>query len=211
VRAFLIAMVVGAAFASAAYANSCSNVVTLGSYDRSGLIESQYGISAVGTFRIAEEEDEAKQPNFNLAFIDCEKQFDDAGKASLECKVTEAVLQADKGKPDTDDPNCTLDLITSEYPMKELQKGILVGMEQFASAICFNTTLTIDTNTKRVYLSFTRTKDADKADKTFPGICRLPRTQVLMNCTGWPRIRKGGQAPPRFCDFSSSSDKVGAH
>lgn len=49
-------------YASAAFANSCSNVVTLGTYDRSGLIESEYGISAVGTFRIADEEDENKQP-----------------------------------------------------------------------------------------------------------------------------------------------------
>jgi hypothetical protein len=209
---FIASLLAVFGYASAAYANSCSNVVTLGSYDQSGLIESEYGISAVGTFRVAEEEDEAKQPNFNLAFIDCQKQSDDMGRVSLECKVTEAVVQADKGKPDTDNPNCTLDVIASEYSMKELQKGILVGMEQFASAICFNTTLTIDRNTKRVYLSFTRTKDADKADKTFPGICRLPRTQVLMNCTGWPRIRKQGQTlPPRYCDFSSSSDKVGAH
>jgi hypothetical protein len=33
-----------------------------------------------------------------------------------------------------------------------------------------------------------------------------PRTEVLMNCTGWARSRKGG-GPPRYCDFSSSSDK----
>ena len=55
-------------YTSAAWANSCSNVDAFSSYDRSGLNESEYGISAVGTFRIAGEEDESKQPNFNLAF-----------------------------------------------------------------------------------------------------------------------------------------------
>ena len=96
--------------------------------------------------------------------------------------------------------------------MKELQKGVLTGMET-SSSLCYNTMLTIDRNTKRVYMSFTRTKEADNADKIRPGSCTLPRTQVLMNCTGWPRIRKNKQAgaqgrtPPRYCDFSSSSDK----
>jgi hypothetical protein len=173
------------------------------------MIESDYGISAVGTFRIAGEEDEDKQPDFNLAFIDCEKQSDDMGRVKLECKVTKAVVQADKGKPDTDKPNCSLDLDTSEYSMKELQKGILIGMEPLGSTTCYNTTLTIDRNTKRVYLSFTRTQSAHKYDKIMSGACGKapPRTQVLMNCTAWPRIRKGGQVPPRYCDFSSSSDK----
>src|SRR5450759_2537882 len=36
----------------------------------------------------------------------------------------------------------------------------------------------------------------------------LSVTQVLMNCTAWPRIRKGQkQTLVRYCDFSSSSDK----
>jgi hypothetical protein len=65
--------------------------------------------------------------------------------------------------------------------MRELQKGILVGMEP-SSGMYFNTTITIDRNTKRVYRSFTRAKEADDADKFLPGICNLPRTQVLMNC-----------------------------
>ena len=56
------------------------------------------------------------------------------------------------------------------------------------------------------YLSFTRTKYADNYDKIKPGTCGVPhRTEVLMNCTSWARSRKGG--PPRFCDFSGSSDK----
>src|SRR6185437_5934944 len=51
--------------------NSCSNVDAFSSYDQSGLQESSYGISAVGTFRIAGEENEHKQPMFNLAKVDC--------------------------------------------------------------------------------------------------------------------------------------------
>lgn len=195
-------------YTSMAYANSCANVDAFSSYDQSGLVESEDGISAVGTFRIAGEEDESKQPNFNLAFIECEKQSDDMGKVSLECKVTKAVVWADKGKPDTDNPNCSLDLDTSEFSMKELQKGVLIGMEPFASTSCYNTTLTVDRNTKRVYLSFSRTQYADNYEKIMPKVCGSPpRTEVLMNCTAWPRTRKQGQAPPRYCDFSSSSDK----
>lgn len=196
-------------YASAAFANSCSNVVVLGTYDQSGLVETDYGISAVGTFRIAGEEDESKQADFNLSFIGCEKQADDMGKVSLECKLTMSVLQADKGKPDTDNPNCFLDFEAFEYSMKELQKGILIGMEPLGSTTCYNTTLTIDRNTKRVYLSFTRTEYADNYEKIMPKICGSPpRTRVLMNCTSWPRVRKLGQAPPRYCDFSSSNDKI---
>jgi len=194
-------------FASDAPANSCANVVAMGSFDESGLRESDFGIYAAGTFRIVEEGDEGKQPMFNLAMVNCEKQLDDAGKASLECKVTKAVVWANSGKPDTDNPNCSLDLDSSAYSMRELQKGILVGIEVSTSA-CYNTTLTIDRNTKRVYLSSMRTKEADNYDKTRPGACGVqPRTQVLMNCTGWARSRKQGQTPPRYCDFSSASDK----
>jgi len=94
--------------------------------------------------------------------------------------------------------------------MKELQKGVLTGMELESSA-CFNTILTIDRNTKRVYQSYTKTKDADHYDQIRSGTCGiLPRTQVLMNCTAWPGIRankRGQSTPPRYCDFSSSSDK----
>jgi hypothetical protein len=193
--------------ASTADANSCSNVDTFSSYDESGLRESDYGISATGTFRIENQADESKQPMFNLAMMSCEKQADDTGNATgLECKITKAVVSASSGKPDTDKPNCSLDLDASSYSMKQLQKNIFVGFEDSTS--CFNSTLTIDRNTKRVYLSFTRTKFADNYEKIKPGICgALPPTEVLMNCTAWPRMRKGGAAPPRYCDFSSSSDK----
>jgi hypothetical protein len=206
IRCAIIASLLGIlGCASAARANSCDNVVSFGSFDESGLRESQFGIYAAGTFRIAGEADESKQPNFNLSMVNCENQSDDSGRASLECKVTQALVWASAGKPDTDNPNCSLDLDTSSYSMKELQKGTLTGIAETSG--CFNTLLTIDRNTKRVYLSFTRTKSADNYDKIKPGTCgALPRTEVLMNCTGWARSRKGG-GPPRYCDFSSSSDK----
>jgi hypothetical protein len=197
-------------YASTACANSCANVDVIGAFDESGLRESDFGINAFGTFRIAGEADEGKQPNFNLAVVNCEKQRDDKGRVSLECTLMQAMVWAKKDKPNTDEPNCSLDLNSSTYSMKELQKGVLTGIE-ISSSLCYNTMLTIDRNTKRVYMSFTRTKEADNADKTMPGICgTLPRTQVLMNCTGWPRIRnlrKEARTPPRYCDFSSSSDK----
>jgi hypothetical protein len=133
-----------------------------------------------------------------------------ADKPSLECKVNKASAYASEGKPDTDNPNCSLDLESSSYSMKQLQKGVLSGFGELSA--CWNSLLTIDRNTKRVYMSFTRTKSADNFDKTRPGTCgALPRTEVLMNCTGWARSRKVGAAaaaaPPRYCDFSSSSDK----
>jgi hypothetical protein len=209
IRSALIASLLGVfSWTGAAYAaNSCANVDTFSSYDESGLHESDFGIYAVGTFRIAEEQDEGKQPMFNLTKVNCENQFDDKGKATgLECKVTKAVMWANPAKPDTDKPNCSLDVDVSDFSMKELQRGVLTGME--TSTGCYNTMLTIDRNAKRMYLSFTRTQYADKYDKTRAGTCgAIPRTEVLMNCTAWPRMRKQGQTPPRYCDFSSSSDK----
>lgn len=96
-----------------ACANSCANVEAFSSFDESGLRESEFGIYAAGTFRIEGEGDEGKQPMFNLATINCEKQPDDMGKVSLECKVTRAVVWARSGKPDPDNPNCSLDLDSS--------------------------------------------------------------------------------------------------
>jgi hypothetical protein len=93
--------------------------------------------------------------------------------------------------------------------MKELQTGVLSGMEPVGSSNCYDTTLTIDRNTKRIYLSFARTKYADNYERrTVPGACgALPRMQVLMNCTAWPKIRTKDRTPPRYCDFSSNDDK----
>jgi hypothetical protein len=187
-------------------ANSCANLDIIGTYDRSGLQESDFGISAVGTFRIENEPDENVQPNFNLSTIDCSKQTDELGGSSLVCKVAQAITWARDEKPNADSPNCSLDIDTSEYSMKQLQKGVLIGASDSTS--CFNTMLTIDRNTKRVYLSFTRTQYADNYDKIKSGTCgKLPRTEVLMNCTGWAKSRKQGNTPPRYCDFSGSGDK----
>jgi len=144
---------------------------------------------------------------FNLAHVNCEKRPDEIGRVSLECKVMKAVVWATSDKPDPNKPNCSLDLDSSTYSMKELQRGVLTGMDEFATG-CFNTILTIDKNTQRIWMSFTRTRYADNYDKIKPGTCGpLPRTQVLMNCTGWPKIRKQGPTPPRYCDFSSSGAK----
>jgi hypothetical protein len=200
---FIVGLLV--VYAGSASANSCSNVTIMGSFDESGLRESDYGIYATGTFRIQNEGDESKQPMLNLATVNCEKQIDDPGKAPLECKLTKAVVWASADNPNTATPNCLLDLDSSTYSMRELQKGILAGVDESTS--CFQSMLTIDRNTKRVYLSFTRTKYADNYDRIKSGTCATaPRTQVLMNCTPWAASRKKTGAP-RYCDFSSSSDK----
>jgi len=146
---------------------------------------------------------------FNLAFVNCDKQTDDANRVSLECTVAQAVVYAGSDKPNTDNPNCSLDLDVSKFSMKELSKEVLTGTEASTSTGCYNTILTIDRNTKRVYRTFTKTKYADNYDKISPGACgQFPVTQVLMNCTAWPRSRKGQkQTLVRYCDFSSSSDK----
>ena len=199
--AFIASLLGVFGYASIACANSCANVDVIGGFDDSGLRETVYGIYATGTFRIEGEREESKQPNFNLTTVRCEKDHQDS--VGLECRVTQAIVVATPDKPNPDEPNCSLDLNYSDYSMKELQKGVFTGME--LSTTCWDSILTIDRNKQRVYLSFTRSQDADK---TLPSVCgKLPRTQVLMNCTGWPRIRKHGQTPPRYCDFSSASDK----
>ena len=191
---------------SAALANSCSNVTIMGTFDGSGIQENQFGIYTAGTFRIASEADENKQPMFNLTMVKCERPSD--GTNDFECNVTRASVSADSDPPTSDSSNCFLDLDTTRYTMKELQKGVLLGMEPIGSTSCFDSTLTIDRNTKRVYLSYTRTHYADNYDKIQSGTCGdLPRTQVLMNCTVWPKLRSKDRTPPRYCDFSSVSDR----
>src|SRR5712691_2159556 len=150
-RALVASVLAVLGYASAACANSCSNVDIHGSFDESGLRENEYGVYAAGTFRVAGEADESKQPLFNLASINCEKNADTGG---LECKLTQAVLCAQSSNPDVDNPNCSLDLSSSEYQMKELQRGVLTGMVTFGSTGCYETMLTIDRNAKRVYMSF---------------------------------------------------------
>jgi hypothetical protein len=104
---------------------------------------------------------------------------------------------------------CSTSMFTT-YSMKKLQQGVFTGM-QIASMGCFSPILTIDRNTKKVYMSFVRRKMADNYDGVIPGICgdgSNPPTQVLMNCTPWAKIRKPGALPaPRYCDFSNADDK----
>ena len=176
-------------YASAACANSCANLDVLGSFDESGLRESEYGIYAAGTFRIAGEGDESKQPMFNLATVNCEKQLDDMGRASLECKVTKAIVRLNQVSRTQ-----TSQIVRSISTLRIFNEGASERRsyrDRDLHGLCYNTILTIDRNTKRVYMSFTRTKYADNYDKIrLASVVVLPRTQVLMNCTGWPRIRK---------------------
>jgi hypothetical protein len=107
-RMAFIASLLG--YASAAWANSCWNVDVIGSFDESRIQENDYQIYAAGTFRVEGEEDESKQPMFNLATVDCEKRRDEMDRVSLECKLTQAVVHATSDKPNTDQPNCSLDI-----------------------------------------------------------------------------------------------------
>ena len=121
---------------------------------------------------------------FNLSVIDCKEQ--DAVHRTFECALTHATVYTSGGNPDPDNPNCSLDLSFETYSMSEIQEGVLTGITE--TSACFNTILTIDRHNQRVYKSFTKTKDADK----YKQMCgMLPRTEVLMNCTAYPRIRKG--------------------
>ena len=96
-------ILISVAYVSTAFANSCSNVTVMGLFDQSGIKVSEFGIYAAGTFRIAEEGDESKQPMFNLASVNREKVSD--GSGGLECKVTMASVDARAGEPDADKPN----------------------------------------------------------------------------------------------------------
>jgi hypothetical protein len=208
VRNALVGLSLGMFGCSAAYAaNSCANLDAFSAYDQPPLRETSFGVGGVGTFRIAGETDENKQPNFNLAFIDCESETDDRGRATgLSCKITKAVTWANDAKPDGDKPNCSLDLDTASYPMKELSMGVLTGIEEGTGY--FNSLLTIDRNAKRIYLSFTRTKYAENFDKIKSETCSaLPLTEVLMNCTAWARNRNQSAGPGRYCDFGGVGDK----
>ena len=185
-------------------ANSCSNVSIHGSFDHSGLQVSEYGLSAAGTFRIVGEPDESKQPMFNLTTINCQKQSDTA--SSLECKYTSAVLWASPDQPNTDRPNCQLDIDWSDHSMKEVQRGVFVGLG--SSGLCFSTMLTIDLGKNNAFLSFNRSKEADDIDRKMPGTCGAsPRTQTLMNCTPYAGLRQNGRASARYCDFGGVGSK----
>src|SRR4051812_47963369 len=67
--AFATIGVLAVQHAGAASPNSCANVDVLGSFDDVSIHESDYGINVAGTFRIAGEPDENRQPMFNLTNI----------------------------------------------------------------------------------------------------------------------------------------------
>jgi hypothetical protein len=90
-------------------------VDVIGTFDESGITENEYQVYAAGTFRVEGEEDESKQPMFNITTVDCEKRRDEMDRVSLECKLTQAVVHATSGKPNTDTPNCSLDITGSTY------------------------------------------------------------------------------------------------
>ena len=89
----------------------------MGTYDRSGIEEYGDRINAVGTFRIEEEKDESKQPYFNLVTINCHSlpANSQTNSATFMCAMTRASVGANSEHPNTDTPNCTLDLDVIEY------------------------------------------------------------------------------------------------
>jgi hypothetical protein len=205
---FLVSVLALVTSTTPIWANSCSNVAIMGTYDRSGIEEYGDGINAVGTFRIEEEKDESKQPYFNLVTINCNSlpaKFQ-TESATFMCTMTRASVGANSEQPNTDTPNCTLDLDVTEYQLKEVSQGVLSGSAE--SGICYDSYLIINRNSKRVYLNFTKTKEAYKDDVKKLGLCQsTPRTNVLMNCTPWASFHNPDQTTSRYCDFSGASDK----
>jgi hypothetical protein len=188
---------------SSAHINSCSNVTTTFSYYFIDKLSDGYGFRGRGTFRIPGETNEANQPMYNLVELGCSRK-EDTGE--LECRLTEAIVSASPGAPDASSPTCFLDIDISTFDMKEISRGILVGVaDGGGSTSCFNTTLTINRNTKRISLSFERTQYADNYDRIKEGTCGQtpPRTQMLMNCTGWVAhyTHKTPAPGERICDF----------
>lgn len=185
------------------WANSCSNLYIHGSFDQNKIEENDFFIHAVGTFRIEGEKDEKLQSGFNLSIIDCDKTQHEHGKNNIVCKLTKAISMARSEPPNSEKPNCALDLQIIDYQMKEIAPKILTGTVE--NGLCYNSFLTIDRNANRVNMSYTKTKSADNVQD---GLCSdTPRTEVLMNCTAWPSIRKKDQSLSRYCDFSSSDGK----
>jgi len=194
----------GYASAACAQVNTCSNVNPL--LDMSGIQETETWLSAGGTFRVEDEKDESKQPWFNLTAITCDKQRDDTGSVSAKCKVNSAIFESTSGKPDAADPgNCLMDLSLANFPMHQIQQGVLTGMQSELTGLCFDEILTIDSNTKRIYMSFIKKQYADKLK---PNLCgKLPPTQVLMDCSRFAKQRKQAQGPGRVCDFGGSDEE----
>jgi hypothetical protein len=114
---------------------------------------------------------------------------------------------ANSEAPNANQPNCSLDLDWSDYSLKEVQKGVFVGLG--SSGLCFSTQLTIDVGKNNAFLSFNRSKEADDIDKQKPGTCGPPaRTRALMNCTPYAEMReKNGKPGVRHCDFRGAGSK----
>ncbi len=178
---------------SSAHINMCSNVSTIFSYFFRDQLNEGYGFFGRGTFRIPGETDESKQPDYNLTQVACDWKYDDERqrKIGLECKVTRAGVSANPGTPNAANPSCFLDVDVSTYDMKEIARGIFVGVADGGnSTSCYNPQLTLKQNTKRVLLSFELTQYAAKYDAIAAGTCGKspPRQQALMNCTGWVAV-----------------------
>ena len=190
------------------FANSCLNVTVIGSHDESDLLIFEDNIYTAGTFRVQNEPNESKQPSFNFSTVNCRPEENRNGKSALRCKVDRAYLIAVSEQPNVQSPNCTLDMESVEFEMKEISKGVFAGIQDSSefNTTCYDTLLTINKNTQRVFQSFTRTKFADKIEETFPGVCKERPSHVLMNCTVWAGLRKNIKG--RYCDFSSSKDKI---
>lgn len=109
----------GSASTACAQVNSCSNVGIIGFGYRELVGEPKQGIAADGTFRIEGEPDENKQPWFSLTNVACDKQPDNTAIARIKCTVTSAFLMNLAGPPNTDIPNCTLDMEINRFSMDE--------------------------------------------------------------------------------------------
>ena len=178
------------ASATPIWANSCSNISTMGTYDSSGLQEYGSGILAVGTFRIEEEKDESKQPDFNLVRIDCNSV---PGSEIFVCTMTQASVRANSEQPNADKQNCTLDLDITEYQLKEASPGVLSGSA--SSGICYNLYLIINRNSKRVYLNFTKTKDAYKRRRK-----KVGRMSINTQNRSANELHALGRSPQKYTD-----------
>jgi hypothetical protein len=202
--AMLLAMV-GNAVAGDRHTNSCSNVSIHGSHDQKGIIYvGVFGLRAVGTFRIQNELDESKQPMFNINEVSC--AFEEENK--LKCKIMTASVWAAEGSPNTEWPNCMLDLNSEEYEMQLVNGQYLVGANEQATGWCLLPTLTIDLTSRRIsksfsFSSFGNQANSGKSESEMKLACgELPRTHVLMNCTPYAQMRqKVNATSQRICDF----------
>lgn len=201
----MLSAMVGITMAGDRHINSCSNINIHGSHDQKGITYAGgFGLRAVGTFRIQGEPDESKQPMFNISDISC--NFEEKNK--LKCKVTTASVWAEPGSPNTDRPNCMLDLDSQEFDMQLMNGQYLVGANEQATGWCLLPTLTINLTSQIISKSFSFSTFGNQANSSNfgtenKGTCgEVPRTQVMMNCTPWAQMRqKSNNTSPRFCDF----------